>query len=706
MKLSDLTEKKFIETLDVSDWLVETDTGWEEIESSNKTVKYQVYEVVLENGQILRCADTHILFDENLNEIYVKDCKNKVLYTKNGPQKVVSVNKTNTYEHMYDLSVNSENHRYYTNNILSHNSQASVIWILHFAIFNPETSIAILANKAATAREMLSRITLALENLPFFLQPGCKTLNKGSIDFSNNSKIIASSTSSSSIRGFSFSCVPDYTKVTVMMDDGKTGKIYHNSTISEILKAIVDSSPKCLKILTQDGFKNFEGFINQGMVNTLLRFSFQNNEPIDCTEDHEFLCSDGKYKKACELVKGNTLYPNKVITDIEKIDGEIEVFDALNVEDVNSYITNGIVSHNCVYLDEFAFVNRADEFYTSTYPVITSGKSTKVIITSTANGVGNLYHRLWQGAVQGTNAYIPFRVDWWDVPGRDEAWKEETIKNTSEMQFRQEMSNEFLGMGNTLISTETLLKLKSEEPISIEKDGTKIYEHPVEGHDYMMIVDVSKGRGKDYSTFTIIDISARPFKQVAVYRNNLISPLLFPDIIYKYANAFNKAWVIVESNDSGAVVCNSLYYDLEYENVFVESTIKSNAIGVFMNKKVKRIGCSNIKDLIEENKLHIVDSDTILEISTFSARGNSYEASDGNHDDLMMNLVMFGWFTGTPFFQNLTDVNIKEMIYREKILQIENDMIPFGIIDDGLSNDNDTTVIGGDVWTSYPTGIF
>lgn len=438
-------------------------------------------------------------------------------------------------------------------------SISSVVWLLHYAIFNPESNVAILANKGATAREMLGRITLALENLPFFLQPGCKTLNKGSIHFSNNAKIFASSTSSSSVRGFSV---------------------------------------------------------------------------------------------------------------------------------------------NVVYLDEFAFVNRADEFYTSTYPVITSGTNTKVIITSTANGVGNLFHRLWQGAVQGTNTYKPFRIDWWDVPGRDEAWKKETIENTSEMQFRQEMANEFLGMGDTLISPETLLRLKSEYPI-FEQDSMRIYEEPNSEHEYMMFVDVAKGRGQDYSTFNIIDVSARPFKQVAVFRDNLISPLLFPDIIYKYAKMFNESWVIIESNDAGQVVCNGLYYDLEYENVFVESAIKANSIGVNMNRKVKRIGCSTIKDLIEQNKFHIVDDNTIIEISTFVSRGSSYEASDGNHDDLMMTLVMFGWFTTTSFFNNMTDINIRQMLYDERIKQIENDLPPFGLVDDGIHEVEEViTDYQGDRWVT------
>jgi len=260
-------------------------------------------------------------------------------------------------------------------------SISSVVYLLWYAIFNTEKTIAILANKGSVAREMLARVTLALENLPFFLQPGCRALNKGSIEFSNNSRIIASATSGSSIRGYSV---------------------------------------------------------------------------------------------------------------------------------------------NLLFLDEFAFIEKAAEFYTSTYPVVSSGVDTKVIITSTANGIGNMYHKIWEGAVQKTNEYHPFRIDWWDVPGRDEAWKQQTINNTSQLQFDQEFGNTFVGTGNTLVNAETLLSLRATNPKRVLEDGSfLIYEEPEKDHNYIMTVDVAKGRGQDYSTFSLIDISVRPFKQVAVYRNNL-----------------------------------------------------------------------------------------------------------------------------------------------------------------------------------------
>jgi len=219
-----------------------------------------------------------------------------------------------------------------------------------------------------------------------------------------------------------------------------------------------------------------------------------------------------------------------------------------------------------------------------------------------------------------------------------------------------------------------------------------------------MTVDVAKGRGMDYSTFNIFDITQRPFKQVCVYQDNMVSPLLFPDIIHKYAKSYNEAFVIIESNDQGSVVCNGLNYEWEYENMFVESALKAGALGATMTKKVKRIGCSNIKDLVEQSKLNIVDAETIVEMSTFIAKGQSWEASDGNHDDLMMNLVMFGWFASTDFFNNLTDINFKQMLYDEKMQYIEDDLVPFGAVDDGQESDKEVDN-NGTVWETINTGI-
>ena len=255
--------------------------------------------------------------------------------------------------------------------------------------------------------------------------------------------------------------------------------------------------------------------------------------------------------------------------------------------------------------------------------------------------------------------------------------------------------NTFHGTGNTLISGDTLLNLRAAVPEYMQ-NSIKVFEKPLEDHAYMISVDVAKGRGMDYSAFSIIDISQKPFKQVAAYRDNKISPLLLPDVIWKYAKAFNNAYVFIESNDQGAMVANGLYYELEYENVFVESVVKANSIGINMNKKVKRIGCSQLKDLIEENKLTIVDPDTIIELSTFEARGTSYEARDGCHDDTVMALVLFGYVTSLPFFNELTDKNIKTFIYQENIKMIEDELVPFGFIDNGGADEIE--IVDGEVW--------
>ena len=507
-------------------------------------------ESYLGNINVKRDGVQHQFTEEEIKE-YIKCAKDPVHFCKTY-LKVISLDDGLVPFRLYPYQEKMFDH--FNNNRFSivlacrqsGKSISSVGYIIWYACFHSEKTIAILANKGATAREMLARVTLMLENLPFFLQPGTKALNKGSIEFSNNSRIIAAATSGSSIRGMSV---------------------------------------------------------------------------------------------------------------------------------------------NLLFLDEFAFVERANEFYTSTYPVISAGKDTKVIITSTANGIGNTFHKIWEGAVQKVNEFSPFTVNWYDVPGRDEEWKKQTIANTSQLQFDQEFGNTFFGTGDTLINAETLLGFRAVQPSTHREGGDLlIYDNPDKEHEYVMCVDVSKGRGQDYSTFNVIDISTRPFKQVAVYRNNTISPLLFPNVIYKYANFYNEAYVVIESNDQGTVVCNGLYQDLEYENLHMESAVKADRIGIEMNRKVKRLGCSSIKDILEQKKLDILDENTIMEISTFTARGQSYEASDGNHDDLMMNLVMFGYFVTSQFFADMTDINLKEMMFSKKMKEIEDDVPPVGFIDDGLDD--------------------
>lgn len=289
----------------------------------------------------------------------------------------------------------------------------------------------------------------------------------------------------------------------------------------------------------------------------------------------------------------------------------------------------------------------------------------------------------------GKNEFKPFRVDWFDVPGRDEEWKRQTISNTSEFQFEQEFGNSFLGRSNTLINSNTILSLKGEEPME-HHNGVAYYEKPIMGQNYVMCVDVSKGRGRDYSTFSVFHVQKDRFKQVCTFRDNMVSPLLFPSIIIKVAEFYNEAILLIENNDVGQVVCNSVYYDYEYDNTFVESSMKAGGIGVLMTKKIKRVGCSNLKDLIEQGKLHVVDRETITELTTFESRGSSYEAGDGCHDDLVMNLVLFAWFISSDAFGHLLDMDIdlKSIIYEDRVQEIENDLLPFGFSSDNAVSDD------------------
>lgn len=434
--------------------------------------------------------------------------------------------------------------------------------MLHRVLFNENYSIAILANKERQAIEILSRIQFAYEHLPKWLQQGIKEWNAKDIEIENGSKILASSTSSSAIRG---------------------------------------------------------------------------------------------------------------------------------------------TSQNLVYLDEFAFVpnNMQESFFASVYPTISSGKTTKVLITSTPNGL-NQFHKIWVDSEEGRNSYKRIDVHWSDMPGRDEAWKQETIRNTSEDQFRVEFECEFVGSSDTLIHATKLRKLVYHQPVRSTKE-LKIYEEPgyIDPNSenptkrlYTIIVDTARGVGGDYSAFSVIDVSELPYRQVATYRNNKIAALLYPNIIYETAKFYHNAFVLIETNDIGQQVADTLQYDLEYENILRSAPNHQGVIelssgfgtgnksGIRTTKSIKRIGCLNIKSLVENDKIIINDYDTIQEMTRFVAKGQSYEAEEGTHDDLMMGLVLFGWMSNQPYFKDMTNNDIRKNLYMENMQRIEEDVLPFGFIDD------------------------
>jgi hypothetical protein len=367
-------------------------------------------------------------------------------------------------------------------------------------------------------------------------------------------------------------------------------------------------------------------------------------------------------------------------------------------------------TYNLIFLDEFAFVphNMAQEFFTSTYPVISSGKTTKVIIVSTPNGL-NQFYKMWTDAIEGRSTYKPIEVHWSMVPGRDAAWKDETIRNTSEEQFRQEFETEFIGSSATLISGAKLRSLAFHNPLS-SVEGLDIYEEPVQGKLYICTVDCAEGVDQDYSTINVIDVSQTPYRQVAKYRNNKLPLLFFPTVIYSLARKYNEAYVLIETNNVGQQVVDILHYELEYENVYklehhhikgqsISGGFKrSSSFGIRTTKTVKKIGCANLKTLIENDKLIINDFDTIAEMNTFVRIRDSYAAEEGNNDDLVMGLVIFAWLSAQSYFRDSTNIDIRRVLLQENSTFDEENLTPVGIIDDGRKEEviND----GKDIWST------
>ena len=479
--------------------------------------------------------------------------------------KIVSLDEGIIPFKMYDFQESMvgkfHKHRFNIAKLPRQSGKSTIVtaYLLWYVLFNDNVNVAILANKAPTAREMLGRLQLSYENLPRWLQQGILGWNKGSLELENGSKILASSTSASAVRGMSF---------------------------------------------------------------------------------------------------------------------------------------------NIIFLDEFAFVPNhiAEQFFASVYPTISSGKKTKVIIISTPHGM-NQYYKLWHDAERGANNYVATEVHWSQVPGRDDKWKQQTIENTSEAQFRVEFDCEFLGSVDTLISPSKLGAMPYDDPIK-QNRGLAIYEERIEDHNYIVTVDVSRGIGGDYSAFCVVDTTTIPYKLVARYKNNEIKPIVLPNIIVDVCKHYNNAYVLCEVNDIGGQVADIIQYDLEYENLLMAAmrgragqqlgqgfSGKKTQLGVKMSTAVKQVGCSNLKALIEDDKLLVTDYDTISELTTFIQKGQSFQAEDGCHDDLAMCLVIFGWMAMQEYFKEMHDNDVRARIYADQRDAIEQDMAPFGFINDGLEDD-------------------
>jgi len=526
----------------------------------------------------LKKANTAVEFTKDDIKEYHKCAENPLYFIKNYVQ-IVSLDEGlvpfEMYDFQQDMISTMHDNRFSIFKLPRQSGKSTTIisYLLHYALFNPNVNIAVLANKSSTARDILSRLQLAYENLPKWMQQGIIAWNKGNIELENGSKIIAAATSSSAIRGGSY---------------------------------------------------------------------------------------------------------------------------------------------NIIFLDEFAFVpsNVAEQFFASVYPTITSGQNTKVIIVSTPHGM-NMFYKIWVDAQEKRNDYTPVEVHWSEVPGRDEVWKEETIRNTSQSQFNSEFECEFLGSIDTLISSVKLKQLVYRTPIH-SNVGIDIHVRPEENRTYMLTADVSRGTANDYSAFVVFDVTEIPYKIVAKFRDNEIKPLLFPTKIHEVAKAYNNAYVMVEVNDIGEQVANALQFDLEYDNL-VMASMRGRAgqvlgagfsggraqLGVRTTKAVKKIGCSNLKQLIEDNKLIVEDYDCVNELSTFISKGSSYTADDGCNDDLVACMFMFGWATDQTYFKELTDNDIRMTMMREQQDALEQDMAPFGFILNGVDDDLDDEVDEyGTRWTT------
>jgi hypothetical protein len=529
-------------------------------------------------NRLLKPTNVPQQFTKEEVEEYVK-CRDDIIYFLKNYVQVIHVDHGlipfDLYDYQQDLIKTLEEHRYVIVKSArqSGKSVTSLGYILHYILFNKTKIVGMLANKASTSRELLGRLQTAYQHLPKFLQQGIVEWNKGNLELENGSKIIASSTSSSAIRGYSFSLL---------------------------------------------------------------------------------------------------------------------------------------------FLDEFAFVQRtiADAFIKSVYPTISSGKDTKIIMVSTPNGY-NLFYKFWNDAVEGNNQFKTFKIHWTSIPERDQEWRKKIISDIGEEAFRQEYEADFLGSSNTLISYEKLQELSYSSPIW-SKEDLDVYEEPEMGRTYVITVDTARGQGLDYSTFTVFDSTEVPYKIAAKYRNNTVAPLLFPNIINNIGKKYNDAYILVESNDIGAQVADVLHHDLEYENLLTVSWYgrhgqqlssghrKDIAYGVRTTKNVKKIGCSNLKSLIEEDKLIITDYDIISELTTYVTNGDTFAAEDGSNDDLVTTLVLFGWVVDQQYFKELSNQNIREKLYQSKMDTIDDMTIPFGIIDDGLDDKYELMPDGG-VWQKVDT---
>lgn len=455
-------------------------------------------------------------------------------------------------------------------------------------------------------------------------------------------------------------------------------------------------------VLTNNGFRKFDGITRTESKDPLLKFTLNNGDVIKCTFNHRIYTTKDNKKQAQFLEVGDTLFTayNKVrIVDIEEV-YEKYVYDLINVHIDNSYLINAssVLTSNCLYLDEFAFVENDVDFYTSTYPTVTSGKTTKVIITSTPNGM-NLFYKIFNDSQNGENNYKSYKIGWWEHPERDDTWRDETLANIGESQFSVEYLCQFMGSAGTLISGKALERMTYSKPLREVVNSNKtirVFKEPIDGHRYVTIVDTGEGVGLDYSVISVIDVTQTPYEQVFMYKDNLTSPTVISTIINDVATKYNNSILLVENNNtSGGIVSNELWFNIEYENMLTSKKVTNDSkeddvdvgygyksiAGIKTTKKTKAVGCTHLKNLVESGQLQIVDFDTQSELTTFIRVGNSYAAEKNKHDDIVMTMVMFAWFSAQEYFEESTGINTIGVV-KDHLIDDDMDFV-LGFISDG-----------------------
>lgn len=348
-----------------------------------------------------------------------------------------------------------------------------------------------------------------------------------------------------------------------------------------------------------------------------------------------------------------------------------------------------------IFLDEFAHLspNLAEEFIASVFPTLSSSPTSKLIIVSTPKGMNHFYS-LWDEAERGVNGFATVSAEWHENPNRDEKWLADQLKELKQLKFNQEVLCDFLQSGSTLVSVPKLRAQSILTPEMVLRDGSlRKFVDPIKDHSYVMTVDTARGKELDYSAFVVIDISVKPYQVVCTYKNNSIQTLVYPEVVMRIAQLYNDAFVLIEVNDLGQQVADILFYDLEYENVYMSrgsDSLKEGAgggasPGFRTTKKTKAIGCNMLKDLIENDQLTVSDEQIISELTVFVRVGNTYKAEEGKHDDLAMCLIFFGYLVSMPVFQNLFDFSLREQFFADQLHEVEEQMLPLGFFDNGLT---------------------